>query len=332
MADRSSVTEVTQIGVEGAGTPGTGVTATRKLRAASITVDPDMMVDRFRPDGTKYETIAALTGESSKGKIDGRVTYDELAYLLASAVTNPTISTVDTTGKLWKFKSLADAPDSPRTLTVERGSSVRAHKAAGHIVTDLTLEFNRKNGAKVSGSTIGRNITDGATLSGGATALDPVRPVLMDDVGFYIADTRLLLDSATPLARATNGKFSLTGRQSPIWTVDPTQPSMAGTIEAVPKCELALKHEADAAGMAMLGYLRTGVSKWLRIEGTSPVLAGTATAYYQFTLDFLGKVAAVGDFGDEEGLVAIEWTFTGVPDATLGGPFEIELTNTLAAL
>lgn len=333
MAERSALTELTQIGVEGLSTPGTAVTATKRLQAIGLKLAPAAMVDRFRPDGQKYETIAALTGEWSTGKIDGRLDYQEIVYLLASIVGNPTISTVDTTGKSWLFKSASAAPDSLRALTVERGSSTRAHRAPGHFVTDLTIDWSRKNGCKVSGSTIGKQLTDAVTLAGGAATIDPARPALAGNVGVKIADTKAGLAGATLLDRALSAQWKLSGRVGPIWTLDPTQASYAAVVETVPTLEAKLKMQADANGMAPLPWLRAGTTKWIRIQATDVALAGAATAYYSFTIDMQVKVAAIPtDFGDEDGVVAVEWTFTGVPDATLGGPFEIVAVNTLAAL
>ena len=332
MPERSALTEVTQIGVEGLATPGTAVAATRTLRSFGIRIGHDATVDRFRPDGQKYETIAALTAEHTKGTIDGRQTYDELVYLLASAVANPTISTVDTSGRSWVFKSATAAPDSVRSYTVERGSSVRAHKAAGHIVTDLTLSWNRKNGAKVSGSTIGKLLTDAITLSAGTVSVDPVRAILMDDVSVKIADTKAGLTAAVALDRVLNADWKLTGRQGPVYTVDASQASYAALVEQAPACELTLKLGADANGMAPLTWLRGSTNKWVRIQAISPDLAGAATAYHSFQLDMYCKVAGSGDYGDDQGIVAKDWMFTGVPDATLGGPFEFTVVNTLTAL
>ena len=72
--------------------------------------------------------------------------------------------------------------------------------------------------------------------------------------------------------------------------------------------------EADAEGMELLPIMRTGATKYIRIEAIGPVI-GAGPGTYKFTLDTACKVTDIGDFSDQEGVYAIEYTLGGFHDS-----------------
>ena len=98
-------------------------------------------------------------------------------------------------------------------------------------------------------------------------------------------------------------------------------------VESEPNAQLTLLMEADAEGMAQLTQMRAGTTKFCRIKCVSPTLAGSATQFYELDIDTAIKVADVGDFSDEDGVYAIEWTFDIVYDGTWGKAFDVNLWN-----
>lgn len=169
MPDRAQVHEVTQIGVEALATPGTAVAATKLLQAMHVELAPMAEIDVYGPQGQKYPTVSILNKEWAGGRITGKPTYTEMVYPLASALTNPTISTPGgaALARDWDFAPSSTAPDVPRTFTVEKGvkGALNAERAAHAIVTDFGATFSRNGGVDMSGALIAQRQTQDVALS-----------------------------------------------------------------------------------------------------------------------------------------------------------------------
>jgi hypothetical protein len=87
--------------------------------------------------------------------------------------------------------------------------------------------------------------------------------------------------------------------------------------------------EADQQGMALLQQLRTGSTRYLRIEAVGPQLG---SQNYRFTLDAPCRVTDVTDFSDEDGVFAIGFTLTPIHDDSFGGSHVINVVNDLPTL
>jgi hypothetical protein len=341
MADRSDLTEKTQIGVETLVAPGTAVAATRLLQALSIGRAIELDMDEFRPSGSKFPTIIVPTKEWITASLEGRPTYDELVYPLSSVIGNGTVTQLldgaTPTGVYdWVFEPLTTAPDVQRTFTVEKGSSVRADRFPYGIVNELTVGFDRNDGASLGGSMIGQRIEDGITLSVGATALD-VRPVTVDDVSVYI-DTPPGAFGTTKMLRCISTEWSFGDRVNPVWPLDQAVQGFAGHIESEPSASMSLVMEADAQGLGPLAAARAGDTRRIRVEAigntlySAGVYAGVAALKERLRIDLYGKVEDVSDYGETEGLVTLEWTFAAIKDALTQKAFTVSLRNQLAAL
>lgn len=165
--ERAQVFEASQWGPESLTDPGTSVAADTKLQALSAQLRPNIEVDRFRPFGSKLDTIMIPGKDWTTVDVSGRLDYNNIQYALASVITSPTISTPGgaTNARLWEFELNPSAPDTPQTFTVESGSFIRAQKATGVILNDLGFAFKRGS-VEVSGSGIGRLFTDGVYMTG----------------------------------------------------------------------------------------------------------------------------------------------------------------------
>ena len=175
MAERSTITQVTQIGVETEA--GTAVAARKLLQALSIEPAIKADVRTFRPIGGKYTTIAALGKEWVEAKISGEVAcYNHLAYLLAGILNKPTpVKQGATVAYLWTFTPAQTAADTIATFTVEQGSSARAGSFAYGLISSLGLSFSREKIA-VSGTMLGQAYKDGITMTATPTAI-AVKPI-----------------------------------------------------------------------------------------------------------------------------------------------------------
>src|SRR5690242_14122397 len=143
MVERAAINEGTQIGVET--TYGTAVPA--DLLLPSISIEPAVKTSNnlFKTAGYKLPTISSLGKEWSEWSIKSDApTYDELTYLLNSIlVTAAPVQEGSTTAYTSTFSPAGSQPDAVTSFTVGQGSSVRAMKATGLLVSDLSLDWDR---------------------------------------------------------------------------------------------------------------------------------------------------------------------------------------------
>lgn len=327
MAERATVFQTVQIGVEA--TAGTGVAANKKLTATSISPAIKLEANKFRALGNKFATIMAPGKEWVSAKIEGAPSYNELAYLLSSLVSYAApVQQGGSIAYLWTFNPATAALDVVKTLTVEQGSSVRAHKFAYGQINGLEINFSRA-GIELSGEMLGNALQDGITMTGTPTEI-ALKPILPTQVNVYLADTYVGLPG-TALTRVISAGWSFKDKYGPLFALA----SAGGTgfsavVEKEPTLTGKLKVQADAAGMGLVTQMRAGSTKFMRIEAVGELIA--STYYYTLRIDLAGKVSEPSEFSDEDGVYAIEWNLEGVHDATWGFATQLLLTNILTAL
>jgi hypothetical protein len=322
----ASIYQTAQIGVETVA--GTAVAANKKLTSVGFSMSPNPDISVFRAAGNKYPSVAALNREWTEIDLEGAITYTEIVYLLSGILETAVITTSGTTGQQWTFTPSSTAADTIKTFTIEQGSAGQAHRVAYGLVSDLTLSFGREE-STIGGSLIATALEDGITLTPAPTEIALV-PVTGPQISVYAADTVAGLAGATKLAGAISVEWSLTNRFGPAWFLN-GENEYSQHVELEPTLEMTLMQEADAEGMELLPIMRTGATKYIRIEAVGGVI-GLGPATYKFTLDTACKVTDIGDFSDQEGVYAIEYTLGGFHDATLGGACKAVVINALTAL
>ena len=326
MAERASIFEVAQLGVET--TPGTSVAANRKLGATSIEPSINAGTTPLVVRGAKLPASVVLGKEWTTASIRGQASYTDIVYLLSSALSRVTPVQQGTSAAYkWTFGINQSGADTVATYTVETGSNVRAGKFAYGIIPELGISFTR-DAVEVSGTMAGREYQDGITLTASPTQVEVV-PVLPAHVSVYM-DTTPGTIGTTKLARVLRAEFKVADRFSQLWTLDASQNSWTTHIETQPAVTLNMLVEADSAGMALLTALRNGEKRFVRIAAVGPVADGT----YNHTLqiDLAGMVSDVGQFSDEDGLFAVEWTLQAVYDSAWGKAIEVTVINKLSSL
>ena len=175
------------------------------------------------------------------------------------------------------------------------------------------------------------SLTGGTTPATAVTTVTPgaapteveLVPILGKQVSIYCDDTAANL-GVTKLLRVLEAEFKLENRFGPLWVLDQANQSWVAHVEIEPTCTTRLFLEADAAGMALLAIMRAGTSRFIRIEGVGDAFSGGT---YLIRVDVCGQVSEVGDYSDQDGVYAIEWTFTAIQDATWGKPYMIRVQN-----
>lgn len=329
MPRRTTLTQQTQIGVEA--TPGTAVAANRRLRSMGIELGPAGNIRTFRPAGNKFPSITALGKEWSEGGLEGAATYTELIYAFSGILGAPTTTQPDAVASptvydhVWTIAP--SAVQDPKTYTVEKGSSVRAHSAAHVYINELGLEFNREE-INVNGAVVGRAISDGITLTASPTTVGLI-PILPSHVSIYLDSTFAALGT-TKLLDVMGAGFNLGSRFNTFWPIDAAVSSFKDAYEVEPTHSVTLTMEANATGTGLLAPMRAGDTRYLRIEAVGGTVEDAFT--YRLRLDLPVKVTEIPGFEDSDGIYGLTWTFGLMDDTDAADAGEISLRNNIAAL
>lgn len=328
MTERATINEVTQIGVES--TEGTAVAANKSLPSMTIDVSPNTTSNEQTTQGYKNPTIHSPGFEYSDIKIaSAGPTYDELIYIFNSILVHTTPSTVDTSGKKWVFEPSNTQPDVVDTFTAEQGSAVRAAKVAGIRLTEFGLDWDRDHIA-LSGTGLGRTMTDGITLTASPTSLAQI-VMQPKDISIYVDTTSGGL-GGTKLLRSLKGSLKIANRFAGVKANDKSQTSFAAMVETPIKGTLDMTLAADAAGMAFLTKYRNATRVFVRVDILSDLMAGAATAAYECAIDLACDIAKINPYTDDQGVRCIPVSFSIVSDQTWGKWISLALTNKTATL
>lgn len=162
MADRSTISQLIQIGVEA--TPGTPVAATRQLTSLSIEPSIKSDVKEFAPMGFKYNTIDVEGKEWVEASAKGIPSFNEIVYPLSSVLTATTPTLLGSGVYQWAYSPSSSTPDNPKTYTVEHGGPVRADQFANGIFSGYTFNFSR-DAVDQSGTLVGQRLVDPFTMT-----------------------------------------------------------------------------------------------------------------------------------------------------------------------
>ena len=332
MAERASVFESVNIGVEAVGTPGVEVDANRKMEAWSIVPSRAGAIDPFRPDGTKFISLVTVGKEHTEAKIEGILDYANLVYLLAGLVQYaglPADNGGTPNAYTWTFVPDTDGPDTVKTYTVEKGSSVRAHQFEYGQVTGLEFSFNANDSAiGLSGDMIGNELRDGITLTTTPTLIEAV-PVLPEHCAVKLAATQAGLAGAAELTRLLNLNWHYTGKYGLLNNIS-TEDSFVATVELPGELGGTFMVEADTTGMGFLTQARAGTLYWIDITFTGATISAGATYLIQIQMPIY--LTNLGDLSDSDGVVAAEWAYQATHDVTWTKALDISVVNEVSAL
>lgn len=329
MAAPSAVTQVTQIGVEAPGSPGTPVAAGKKLRSMSFTPDPQLENNLFRPEGSKYATVATPGRDWTRWATPGQPTYDELMYPLSSILGAPVVTTPvgGTDSRQWVWSPSSTNPDTRQTYTIEKGNATQARRTAYSIWTDYSLNITRDQ-VEQGGSVMAQNIEEGVSLTASPTQ-NPDVPLAGSQFTIY-SDTTFAGIGTTELQYPFRAEWSLSDVVNGVWPIRRSLPSYGEHVETVPTPRLELTPAADAVGTGFIAALRAGSTRYIRLEAVGPVIEAAIT--YRLTIDLALKVINPGAYSDEDGVFVLPFTFGMVDDADFGRAQQVTLVCKQAAL
>jgi hypothetical protein len=165
MPERAQVFEGSQIGLEV--TPGTTVTATKRLIGTTIAPKIESQSKPVMPKGSRMNTGAIPNKQWTSAQISqDPAMYTDISYVLAGLFGSPTITNPSSGVYLHEWDPLNFTGLTPKTYTVETGGFVRARKFGYGLVTGVTMQGSRE-GVTLSADMIGQKQTTGVTLSPG---------------------------------------------------------------------------------------------------------------------------------------------------------------------
>lgn len=332
-AERTSINQKVQIGAESTTTLGTPVAAGKLLECFDWTFGINADVVDYNPTGRKYVSIREENTEWVDGTLGGILDYNGAVYPLAGVFgsVSPVAHLSSTTAKDWIFTPPLTGSVVPQTYTLQQGDSVRAHQTAYSLFTQFGYTLTRKD-IKCSGKFMTQPISDGATLTSSPTAV-ALAPVAGKQVNVYLDPTSSGLGT-TQLLKVLQVDYSFDNVYGPFFPLNRANLGYTAHVDLMPKATVKLKLEADATGMAFLGYLQTGTTYYLRVDcqGVQIASDGPGAINNKFTHDMAIKVGKPSTFSDDAGIFAIEWECAVVEDTTWGKAQTITVTNLLAAL
>lgn len=335
-AERTSVNQRLQFGAEATTALGTSVSAGKLVECFDMQFAINGDVNFYTPTGRKYPNTQEENTEWVDMTLGGNFDYNGCLYPLSGVMgsTTPVAHLASATAKDWVLTPGVTSPSIvPQTYTIEQGDSIRAHKMTYGLFTEWGYKGTRKDFTN-SGKGIARALSDGITMTNSPTAV-ALAPVVSKHVNVYLDTTSGGLGT-TQLTRVLSVDYLMTNVYGPFYPLDRSQTSWTAHVDLLPKCTIKLKVEADANGMAMLPYLQSGTTYFLRVDalGTTAIATdGPGNIYNEFKHDMAVKFnKPTGVFADEQGVFAIEWELMIVEDATWGKSQTFTVTNLITAL
>ncbi|HEX2614005.1 MAG TPA: hypothetical protein VHL10_00810 [Nitrososphaera sp.] len=333
--ERASVNQKTQWGAESTSALGTPVAANKYLGCFNVQFGIEADVNFFTAGGRKYPSTAIENTEWISGSFDGTLDYNGVIYPLASIMgaVNPAAHGASSTAKDWIYTPPLTSPSVvPQTFTIEQGDSTRAHKAAYCLVTEWGYKGTRKD-FTTSGKLMAQPISDGITMTSNPTAV-ALAPVAAKQVNVYLDATSGGLGT-TLLTRVLSIEYQMTNVYGPLWVFNRSTAGWTAHVDLKPQCTVKLKVEADANGMAMLGYLQAGTTYYLRTEALGATIDTPNAVKNTFQHDMALKFDKPSTFADDSGVFAIEWNAQVVEDPSWGGSGKAQIftvTNLITGL
>ncbi len=339
---RDTVFQQTQVGVEAATAKGTPVACPIILPATSMEpgVNPEIMA--FRRAGSKYTSLTAVSREWTEVRLGGLPSYTDLFYLLLAHLGKPgTVGTAAPYTHTWLYA--ANVPDAAiRSLTVEHGdpstydSSPIATRWAYGLVTELGLEWRRTADPALSGRMIGYPMTWlKATMTAGTILTEA--PIMPGDISIYLDDDEASIGT-TQLKEVSRLQIRSANKLAPRWVLNASNSGWSREVELAPELQITLLMAADATFAAEMARYRTpgGARAYLQITAESALEISTGKPF-AFTMQLAGRVTGVQPFTDDDGVYAVEVTYSATPGIARGAAEDhdvatIELVNNIAAV
>lgn len=217
-------------------------------------------------------TLSMSSCYSSKEHVEwsggGIAAYNDLAFLMAGAACVPTKTTVAAGVDELAFRPKRGDANTVQTYSIERGSSGNL-RFAHAFISDFKIDFAERE-IKYTVSGMGGQFQEGAELTANPVEVVQI-PIEPNTVNVFVADTLAGLSLSTAKLLVCKGaSFGISGRRTPVFTLDSDIPTFTATVESAGSSfEAMINIGQDAQGTEMMNRMRASGIFFLRIEATS---------------------------------------------------------------
>lgn len=281
-------------------TPGTAVTVDHNLQSINVQPSNKTSISKFRPAGSKVDTVLALGREWTEFKIDCKPTYEEILMVFDSLIAKNTggVITMKTT-----------EPNTPATYSFEVGTGSNAVKFASGIIASADLKWTPDE-LTLTGDGFGQKMTScTATAVAGTPAITPIQA----------GQVTIKVDGVT-LTRCFEAELNVGRNWQMVNPINANGTGFTAISELAPEMTFSVTVEADAQGMGFLDTLRNdNATRLFEIEATDGVNT--------FTVELGGKVSETKDYGTVDGVTTVGFVFSVVMEDTLSSPIRVTVSQ-----
>lgn len=326
---RPDVLVVSQLGVET--TPGTGVSASKRLLDLMLEFSPELKTQFFRAHGYKYKTAGVRHRQYSIGKFEGAFSFNSIIYILASLFGHSAPSQIGSTGGYtWAIAPSSSAADSFKTFTMQQGDSTAAQQVTNGVFSSLNIEFGEES-LSMNGDLIAGPIDNAATLSSSPTEIAE-KPVSVSDIDWYI-DTTGSGAGTTKWTDVLRASLSIPAKLVPKMVQNTTYQGFRELVEvAVEESKLVIVAENNSQTRAIYDAVNTDslAFRFIRMKAVGDNIG--VSADYTVQGDFACKLEKAQPLRNVQGTYAYEFTFNICHDKTWGKAMVWSIVNMLSAL
>jgi hypothetical protein len=282
------------------------------------TEDIGMLVPVGRSYIARYEAGLTLN--------DTEATFEQLPHLFEmgiESVTPVASSTMYTYTYVMPYASsdLVSSTDLA-TYTVEGGDNAAAEEFGYAFARSISLTGSAGQALMMSAEIVGRQVEAGAFTE--SVAIADVEEILFGMGKLYIDDVAVF-SATTPISNQLLGmSLSINTGWLPVYTADGAL-YFSFIKQTTPEVTLQITFEHDDTAIAEKVNWRAQTPRIIS-------LIFTGTDGKELAIDIAGKWASFDVLGEQDGNDIVSGTFIGSYNSTVGGMFQVAITNLLSKL
>jgi len=282
------------------------------------TEDIGMLVPVGRSYIARYEAGLTLN--------DTEATFEQLPHLFEMGIESVTpVASSDmytyTYAMPYASTDLVSSTDLA-TYTVEGGDNAAAEEFGYAFARSISLTGSAGQALMMSAEIVGRQVEAGAFTTG--IAIADVEEILFGMGKLYIDDVAVF-PAATPISNQLLGmSLSINTGWLPVYTADGAL-YFSFIKQTTPEVTLQITFEHD----------KTAIAEKVKWRAQTPRIINltfTGTDGKELAIDIAGKWASFDVLGEQDGNDIVSGTFIGSYNSTVGGMFQVAITNQLTTL
>jgi hypothetical protein len=283
------------------------------------TEDIGMLVPVGRSYIARYEAGLTLN--------DTEATFEQLPHLFEMGIESVTPTPTGTSDYTYTYimpyasTDLVSSTDLA-TYTVEGGDNAAAEGFGYGFARSISLTGSAGQALMMSAEIVGRQVEAGAFTTG--IAIADVEEILFGMGKLYISDVKAFPATDLISNQLLGMSLSINTGWLPVYTADGAL-YFSFIKQTTPEVTLQITFEHDDTAIAEKVNWRAQTPRIIR-------LLFTGTDGKSLAIDIAGKWASFDVLGEQDGNDIVSGTFVGTYNSTVGGMFQVAITNLLATL